>query len=242
MAQFRFRTLKILWHGSYAVPLPYNKFSATWSFAVPLPYKSFDFTSRSSASAQRIFCDLKFRSFASAQGTYYVSKFSSSAFAQGTICDLKFRSFCTIYCDLNFRTSASARKDVIWNSALLLLHENIAFLWKIHSHSSTHPFLNFRAVLHEWWTLWRTEKQRNRDAPGQSRRKRLAARGISWWHIMFILAEFAIERPGGFALWPRERGSFIMLTHLRQRFWTATVSARCYGLSASTIHNRLRKK
>ena len=33
-----------------------------------------------------------------------------------------------------------------------------------------------------------------------------------------------------------------MLTHLRQRFWTATVSARCYGLSASTIHNRLRKK
>ena len=33
-----------------------------------------------------------------------------------------------------------------------------------------------------------------------------------------------------------------MLTHLRQRFWTATVSARRYGLSASTIHNRLRKK
>ena len=33
-----------------------------------------------------------------------------------------------------------------------------------------------------------------------------------------------------------------MLTHLRQRFWTTTVSARRYGLSASTIHNRLRKK
>ena len=33
-----------------------------------------------------------------------------------------------------------------------------------------------------------------------------------------------------------------MLTHLRQRFWTATVSARRYGLSANTIHNRLRKK
>ena len=33
-----------------------------------------------------------------------------------------------------------------------------------------------------------------------------------------------------------------MLTHLRQRFWTASVSARRYGLSASTIHNRLRKK
>ena len=29
-----------------------------------------------------------------------------------------------------------------------------------------------------------------------------------------------------------------MLTHLRQRFWTATVSARRYGLS----DNRLRKK
>ena len=33
-----------------------------------------------------------------------------------------------------------------------------------------------------------------------------------------------------------------MLTHLRQRFWTVRVSARHYGLSASTIHNRLRKK
>ena len=33
-------------------------------------------------------------------------------------------------------------------------------------------------------------------------------------------------RQAGFALRPRERGSFIMLTHLHQRFWTATVSAR----------------
>ena len=33
-----------------------------------------------------------------------------------------------------------------------------------------------------------------------------------------------------------------MLTHLRQRFWTATVSARGYALSAGTIHNCLRKK
>ena len=33
-----------------------------------------------------------------------------------------------------------------------------------------------------------------------------------------------------------------MLTHLRQRFLTAPVSARRYGLSASTIYNRLRKK
>ena len=33
-----------------------------------------------------------------------------------------------------------------------------------------------------------------------------------------------------------------MLTHLRQHFGTATVSARRYGLSANTIHNRLRKK
>ena len=70
MAQFRFRTRKILWLGS---------------FAVPLPYKSFDFKSRISPSAQRISCDLKFRSFASAQGIYYVSKFSSSAFAHKTI-------------------------------------------------------------------------------------------------------------------------------------------------------------
>ena len=92
MAQFRFRTRKLLWLGSYAVPFPYNKFSTTWSFAVPFPYKSFDFKSCSSASAQRISCDMKFRSFASAQGIFYVSKLNSSAFAHRTISDLKFLS------------------------------------------------------------------------------------------------------------------------------------------------------
>ena len=167
MAQFRFRTRKLLWLGSNAVPIPYNKFSTTWSFAVPLPYKSFDFKSRSSASTQRMSCDLKFRSFASAQGIYYVSKFSSSVFAHRTICDLKFLSLAQYTVTWS---SASARNEVVWNSALLLLRENITFLWKIHSHSTTHPFLNFRAVLHDWWTLWMTEKQRNRDTPGRSRR------------------------------------------------------------------------
>ena len=113
MAQFRFRTRKILWLGSYAVTLPYNKFSTTWSFTVPLPYKSFDFKSCSSASAQRISCDLKFRSFASAQGIYYVSKFSSSAFAHRTICDLKFLSF--------------AQYTVTWISAVPLSQEKTSF-------------------------------------------------------------------------------------------------------------------
>ena len=112
-------------------------------------------------------------------------KWWNSAFAQGKYCGLEvtqFRihtinlvrlevpQFRTIYCDLNCRNSTSARKDVVWNSALLLLYENIMFLWKIHYHSTIHLFLNFRTVLHEWWTLWRTEKQRNRDAPVKSRR------------------------------------------------------------------------
>ena len=115
MAQFRFRTRKILWLGSYSVPLPYNKFSTTWSFTVPLPYKSFDFKSRSSASAQRISCDLKFSSFASAQGIYYmyVSKFSSSAFAHRTICDLKFLSL--------------AQYTMTWISAVPLPQEKTSF-------------------------------------------------------------------------------------------------------------------
>ena len=172
MAQFHFRTRKILWVGSYAVPPLYNTFSTTWSFAVPLPYKSFDFKSRSFASAQRISCDLKFRSFASAQGIYYVSKFSSSAFAHRTICDLKFLSL--------------AQYTVTWISALPLPQEKTSFEVP-HFRTSTSarehyfslenplsfnhpPILNFCAVLHDWWTLWRTEKQRNRDAPGKGRR------------------------------------------------------------------------
>ena len=169
MAQFRFRTWKILWLGSYTVPLPCNKFSTTWSFAVPLPYKSFDFKSRSSVSAQRIFCDLKFRSFASAEGIYYVSKFSSSAFAHKQsltwssavshnilwleIPQFRFRKKRR---HLKFRTSASAREHYF------SLENPLSF-----NHP---PILNFRAVLHEWWTVWKAEKQRNWDAPGKSRR------------------------------------------------------------------------
>ena len=160
MAQFRFRTRKILWLGSYAIPLPYNKFSTTWSFAVPLPYNS--------ASAQRISCDLKFRFRTRNILCLEVQQF---CFRTQNNLWLEVPQFSTIYCDLNFRSSASAKKkDVIWNSALLLLHVNITFLWKIHSYSTTNPFLNFRDVLHDWWTLWRTEKQSNREAPGKSRR------------------------------------------------------------------------
>ena len=125
--------------------------------------------SRSSASAQRISCDLKFRSFASAQGIYYVSKFSSSAFANRQSVTWS-SSISHNILWLEFPQFRFRKKDVIWNSALLLLHENITFRWKIHSHSTTHPFLNYRADLHDWWTLWRTEKQRNRDAPGKSHR------------------------------------------------------------------------
>ena len=40
----------------------------------------------------------------------------------------------------------------------------------------------------------------------------------------------------------REKEAVLLCGHLRQRFWTATVSARRYGLSANTVHNRLRKK
>ena len=113
MAQCRFRIRKILWLGSYAVPLPYNKFSTTWSFAVSLSYKSFDFKSHSSAFAQRISCDLKFRSFASAQGTYYIPKLSSSAFEHRTVCDFKLLSF--------------AQYAVTWISAVPLPQEKMSF-------------------------------------------------------------------------------------------------------------------
>ena len=64
MAQFRFRTRKILWLGSYAVPLPYNKFSTTWkvlqfrfhtraltlSPAAPTPHKEYPVTWSSAVS------------------------------------------------------------------------------------------------------------------------------------------------------------------------------------------------
>ena len=110
MAQFRFRTRKILWLGSYAVTLPINKFSTTWSFAVSLPYKSFK--SRSSTSAHRISCDLKFLSFASAQGIYCL-EVQQFCFRKQTICDMKFLSF--------------AQYTVTWISTVPLLQEKTSF-------------------------------------------------------------------------------------------------------------------
>ena len=125
---------------SLAVPPSHKEYPVTWSSAVSLPHKE-----------------------------YTMSHSSAIRLSQTDNLWLEVPQFRTISCDLNFRSSASARKDVIWNS-LLLLHVNITFIWKIHSHSTTHPFLNFRADLRDWWTLWRTGKQRNRDAPGKSRR------------------------------------------------------------------------
>ena len=154
VTQLRFHTINLVRLGvsqfrfhtraltlSLAVPPPHKEYPVTWSSAVSLPHKE-----------------------------YTMSRSSAVLLSQTDNLWLEVPQFRTIYCDLNFRSSASARKDVIWNSALLLLHENIIFLWKIHSHSTTNPFLNFHADLHDWWTLWRTEKQRNRDAPGNSRR------------------------------------------------------------------------
>ena len=122
MAQFRFRTRKILWLGSYAIPLPYNKFSTTWSFVVPLPYKSLFLLSPAIPPPHKEYPSTW--SSAYAQGIYYVSKFSSSAFAHRTICDLKFLSLAQYTVTwisavplpqkkrrhLKFRTSASARE------------------------------------------------------------------------------------------------------------------------------------
>ena len=150
VTQFRFHTINL-------VRLEVSQFrfhtrALTLSPTVPPPHKEYPVTWRSAVSLPHKECTI------SRSSAVLLSHTEQSVTEVGTI-----------YCDLNFRSSASARKDVIWNSALLLLHENITFLWKIHSHSTTHPFLNFRAVLHDWWTLWRTETQRNRDAPGKSR-------------------------------------------------------------------------
>ena len=154
VTQFRFHTINLVrlevsqfrFHTraltlSLAVPPPHKEYPVTWSSAVSLPHKEYTM-SRSSAVLL----------------SHTEQSVTWSSSVSHNILWLEFPQF------------RSARKDVIWNSALLLLHENITFLWKIHSHSTTHPFLNFRADLHDWWTLWRTEKQRNRDAPGKSRR------------------------------------------------------------------------
>ena len=158
MAQFRFRTRKILWLGNYAVPLPYNQFSTTWSFAVPLPYKSFDFKSRSFASAQRIFCDLS--SIVSLPHKEYTMSRSSAVLLR-TICDLKFRSF--------------AQYTVTWISAVSLPQEKTSFEIPHFASAREHYFslenpLSFNHPPISWRTLWRTEKQRNEDGPGKSRR------------------------------------------------------------------------
>ena len=193
MAPFRFRTRKILWLGSYAVLLPYNKFSTTWNFAVLLPYKSFDFKSRSSAAAQRISCDLKFHSFASAQGKHYVTKFSSSAFAHRTICDLMFLSF--------------AQYTVTWISAVPLPQEKTSFeiphfsfctrtLLFFGKSTLIQPPTHFLIFVLSHMTNGPSEGQRNKGIRMLLTKVVVnvnVTRGISWWHIMFILAQFATE-------------------------------------------------
>ena len=49
------------------------------------------------------------------------------------------------------------------------------------------------------------------------------------------------QRPGRPSTTTAGMDSFITLTHLRQRFYPATVTAGRYGLSIQTIRNRLRE-
>ena len=113
--------------------------------------RALTFKSRNYASAQRISCDLKFRFRTRNILCLEVQQY---AFAHRTICDLKFLSLAQHTVTwISAVPLPQTKKNVIWNSALLLLHVNITFLWKIHSHSTTHQFLNFRDVLHDWWTL-----------------------------------------------------------------------------------------
>ena len=107
-------------------------------------YMGFDFKSHSSASTQRIFCDLGVPQFRFRTRNILWIEVQQFCFRTQNNLWLEVQQFCTIYCDLNFRSSASARKtrkDVILISTLLFLHEKITFLWKIHSHSTTHPFM-----------------------------------------------------------------------------------------------------
>ena len=123
--QFHFHTINLVW-------LEVSQFR--------FHTRALTFKSRNSASAQRIFCD---------------SKFSSSAFAHKTVCHLMFRIF--------------AKYTVTWISTVPLPQEKTSFeiphfcfctrillffgkstLIQQPTHPRTHPFLNFRAVLHEW--------------------------------------------------------------------------------------------
>ena len=218
IALFRFCTGNILWLGSNAVPLPYNnlvrlevsrfrfhtrcltfnppphkEYSVTWSSAVSLPYKEYTMSWSSAVLLSHTEQSVTWSSAV----LYNILWLEIPQF--------RFRKK---------KTSFEIPHFCFWT---LLFH------WKIHSHSTTHPFLNFRAVWHEWWTFWR---QRN-----CSWQKSSLTFGLKLMTHYVHTSRAWPSSQVDLTLRPRER--FIMLTHLRQRFWTATVSARRYGLSAN---------
>ena len=95
----------------------------------------------------------------------------------------------------------------------------------------------------------RSEKQSNRNAHGWCRRQ------CCFTNVWMHEADHSQSDDTLCAYWYSSRLSaagqartttartdqFITLTHLRQRFLPATATARCYGLSAQTVCNRLRK-
>ena len=140
VSQIRFHTRALTF--SPAVPPPNKEYSVTWSSAVSLPHKEYTM-SRSSAVLH----------------SHTEQSVTWSSAVSHNILWLEFPQFRfrKKRRNLKFRTSASAREHYFSFGKSTLIQPS-------------HPFLNFRAVSHECWTLWRTEKQRNRDAPGKSRR------------------------------------------------------------------------
>ena len=198
----------------------------TLSPAVPPPHKEYSVTWSSAVSLPH--------------KEYTVSKFSSSAFAHRTICDLKFQSFAQYT-----MTSISAVPLPQVKTSFEIPHFCFCTRTLLFVSALIQPPTHFLIFVLSYMNDGTSEGQKNKGI-GMVLAKVVVNVWLcealdddtlcSYWHSSRPIGQ------AGFALRPRERGSFIMLTQLRQRFWTATVSARRYGLSANTIHNRLRKK
>ena len=117
---------------------------------------------------------------------------------------------------LKCRTSASAREHYF------SLENPLSF-----NHPPTHFLIFVRSYMNDGHSEGQTNKGIEMLLA--------AARGISWWHIMFILEQFATKLPGRPHVMTARTGQFYYVD-TSQGFWTATVSVRRDGLAAKTIH------
>ena len=222
ITQFRFHTINLV--RLEVSQFCFRKRALTLNPAIPPPHKEYSVTWISAVS-------LPYKEYTMSRSSAVLLSHTEqcvtwSSAVSHNILRLEFPQFCfrKKRRHLKFRTSASAREHYFsFENPLSFSHP---------------PISQFSCCL-----AWMLDPLKDREAKesGYSWPKSSLTCGCAKHKLMTQLSRFATEKTGRLRATTGTTRRFYYVDTLTSTLWTATVSARRYGLPANTIHNLLWK-